>query len=412
MSREDAPSTAIPPGFEVRDNELCVAGYPVSELARQVGERAFYAYDSALMSERARYLREHLPADIDLHYAIKANPMPQVVRHMAGLTQGLDVASAAELAVALDTGIDPLDISFAGPGKSAQDLEDAVAAGVIIILESFTEMERVTALGERHGCQPPVAVRVNPDFELKSSGMKMGGGPRPFGVDAECVPELLQRIADAPLRFMGLHIFTGSQNLRAESLIEAHDQTFALAERIAASSPLPLQWLNIGGGLGIPYFPGEQPLALEPVCDNLRQRLADFRERYPQCTVVMELGRYLVAEAGVYVCRVSDRKTSRGQVYLITNGGLHHHLALSGNFGQVIRKNYPVCIGNRVTGESRESVNIVGPLCTPLDILGQRMSLPVADIDDLVVVFQSGAYGFTASPQSFLSHPPPREVFL
>lgn len=412
MSREEILPAAIPPGFEVHDNALHVAGQPVSELAARVGERPFYAYDSGLMSERVRYLREHLPADIDLHYAIKANPMPAVVHHMSGLTQGLDVASAAELSVALATGVNPMDISFAGPGKSTRDLEDAVAAGVIIILESPTEMERVAALADQRGCQPPVAVRVNPDFELKSSGMKMGGGPRPFGVDAEQVPELLQRIVDTPLRFMGLHIFTGSQNLRHEALIEAHDQTFALAARIAASSRMPMRWLNIGGGLGIPYFPGEQPLSLEPVCDNLRERLADWRESHPQSTVVMELGRYLVAEAGVYVCRVTDRKTSRGQVYLVTNGGLHHHLALSGNFGQIIRKNYPVCIGNRVHGEASEPVNIVGPLCTPLDILGQRLSLPAADIGDLVVVFQSGAYGFTASPHGFLSHPPPEELFL
>ena len=412
MTSQEALPAGVPAGFEVRHNELCVAGIAVSELAARVGDRPFYAYDSALMSQRVRFLREHLPANIDLHYAIKANPMPAVVQHMSGLTEGLDVASATELAVALETGVEPLDISFAGPGKSARDLENAVAAGVIIILESFTEMERVAALAAEHGCEPPVAVRVNPDFELKSSGMKMGGGPRPFGVDAEQVPALLQRIADTPLRFMGLHIFTGSQNLRHEALIEAHDQTFALAERLAAESPLPIRWLNIGGGLGIPYFPGEQPLALAPVCDNLRQRLDAWRQAHPDCTVVMELGRYLVAEAGVYVCRVSDRKVSRDQVYLITNGGLHHHLALSGNFGQVIRKNYPVCLGNRVHGDTQEVVNIVGPLCTPLDILGQRMSLPAASIDDLVVVFQSGAYGFTASPHGFLSHPAPEELLL
>jgi diaminopimelate decarboxylase len=410
MSHED--ETILPPGYEVHDNALHFAGSPVSELAQRAGGRPFYAYDSARMSARVAALREHLPADIDLHYAIKANPMPEVVRHLSGLTSGLDVASAAELAVALATGTDPLNISFAGPGKSLEDLEAAVDAGVIIILESFTEMERVATLATERGCRPPVAVRVNPDFELKSSGMKMGGGPKPFGVDAEQVPELLQRIAEAPLDFRGLHIFTGSQNLRVESLVEAHDQTFALAERLAAESPLPIRWLNIGGGLGIPYFPGEQPLDLPPVCENLKARLGAWRAEHPKCTVVMELGRYLVAEAGIYVCQVSDRKTSRGQVYLITNGGLHHHLALSGNFGQVIRKNYPVCLGNRVHGEERESVNIVGPLCTPLDILGSKLSLPRAEIGDLVVVFQSGAYGFTASPHGFLSHPAPLELFL
>lgn len=398
--------------FEVRDDCLIVGGLPLTTLAERVGRTPFYAYDRAVMTATVQRLRASLPADISIHYAMKANPMPAVVRHMASLVDGLDVASGGELQVALDTGMAPEHISFAGPGKSLAELEAGVRAGITINLESFTELERVAGIGEKLGVVPRVAVRVNPDFELKSSGMKMGGGPKAFGVDAERVPEMLRRIGELGLHFRGFHIFSGSQNLRAEAIIEAQGLAIELALRLADAAPGPVEILNIGGGFGIPYFPGERPLDLEPIAAHLQQRLPEVKAGLPQASVVIELGRYLVGEAGIYVAEILDRKESRGQVFLITNGGLHHHLAASGNFGQVIRKNYPVVIGNRVHGNECERVNVVGPLCTPLDVLAQQMEMARADVGDLVVVFQSGAYGYTASPTRFLSHPEPAEILV
>jgi diaminopimelate decarboxylase len=242
--------------------------------------------------------------------------------------------------------------------------------------------------------------------------MKMGGGPKPFGVDAEQTPALLRRIGELELDFQGFHIFTGSQNLRAAAIVEAHDRTFELALRLATDALGPVRVLNIGGGFGIPYFPGDEPLDLQPIAANLERWLPVVKERLPEARLVLELGRYLVGEAGIYVAEVVDRKVSRGQTFLITNGGLHHHLAASGNFGQVIRKNYPVTVGNRVVGTEREIVTVVGPLCTPLDILAERMELAKAGVGDLIVVFQSGAYGLTASPTGFLSHPACVEVLV
>jgi diaminopimelate decarboxylase len=398
--------------FDVVDNCLQIGGRPLTAVAEEVGSTPFYAYDSAVMSAQVATLREALPEGIHLHYAMKANPMPAVVRHLASITDGLDVASAGELRVALETGTDPCCISFAGPGKSEADLQAAVASGVIINMESEGEMARIAALAEATGNRPRVSIRVNPDFELKSSGMKMGGGPKPFGVDAERVPAMLAELGSLPLDFMGFHIFCGSQNLRPEAIIEAQTRTFELAFRLAESAPGPVRWLNIGGGLGVPYFPGEQRLNLAPIAANLAPLLEKAGERLPGAEIVMELGRYLVAEAGIYVCEVVDKKISRGETFLITNGGLHHHLAASGNFGQVIRKNYPACIGNRVSAETAEIASVVGPLCTPLDILADKMELSPANVGDLVVIFQSGAYGYTASPHHFLSHPPPREILL
>ncbi|ALV07392.1 pyridoxal-dependent decarboxylase, exosortase A system-associated [Roseateles depolymerans] len=398
--------------FPVVDGQLQIGGQPLTRLADRIGRTPFYAYGREQLTARVQSLRSALPAGIELHFAMKANPMPAVVAHMARLVDGIDVASGGELQVALDAGADPREISFAGPGKTELELRQALAAGILVNIESFREVTLLARLSAETGYAARVAVRVNPDFELKSSGMKMGGGPKQFGVDAEQVPALLQQIGQAGLGFEGFHLFAGSQNLKPEAIIEAQQKSFELALRLAESAPAPVRTLNLGGGFGIPYFPGEQRLDLAPIGQNLATLQTRAAQEMGGTRLVIELGRYLVGEAGVYVCRVLDRKVSRGQVYLVTDGGLHHHLAASGNFGQVIRKNYPVAIGNRMDGELEPGVSVVGPLCTPLDLLGERMALPHAEPGDLVVVFQSGAYGVSASPQQFLSHPPAAEVLV
>jgi diaminopimelate decarboxylase len=398
--------------FPVVDDCLQIAGMPLTRLAERVGSTPFYAYSRRAIADRVVLLRAHVPPEVELHYAVKANPMPALVGFLAEQVDGLDVASGGELRVALGAGMRPERVSFAGPGKTTAELSQAVAAGILLNVESGAEVEALARIGGELGLPARVAVRVNPDFELRSSGMKMGGGPKQFGVDAEAVPELLRRIGALGLQFEGFHIYTGSQNLRADAICEAQQKSFALGLELARHAPAPVKTLNIGGGFGIPYFPGEQPLDLGPIGENLRALAARAARDLPQARLVVELGRYIVGEAGIYVCRILDRKVSRGHVFLVTDGGLHHHLAASGNFGQVLRKNYPVVIGNKVQGVRREIASVVGPLCTPLDLLAERMELAEAAPGDLVVVFQSGAYGLTASPTAFLSHPPPAEVLV
>ena len=412
MSTREKPVHAPMHQFQSAGRELLVGGIPIERLVDRVGQTPFYAYDRALLTRRVAELRAALPASIKLHYAMKANPMPAVVNHMARLVDGIDVASGGELLVALDSGADPHEISFAGPGKRHGELRQAVAAGILINIESFREVAELGAIRQATGWPVRVAVRVNPDFELKGSGMKMGGGPKQFGVDAEQVPELLAEIGKAGLAFEGFHLFAGSQNLRPEAIVEAQQKCFELALRLAESAPAPVKFLNLGGGFGIPYFPGEQRLDLSSIGANLAAIAAEAAEKMPQAEIVIELGRYLVGEAGIYVTKVLDRKVSRGLTYLVTDGGLHHHLSASGNFGQVIRKNYPAAIGNRMDEPAGEAVSVVGPLCTPLDILADKMPLPDARPGDLVVIFQSGAYGATASPRGFLSQPDLVEVLV
>jgi len=411
-AEKPAPVHASMNQFEVADRELSIGGLPLSRLADRVGRTPFYAYDRGLLTRRVEELRATLPSTVKLHYAMKANPMPALVCHMAGLVDGIDVASGGELKVALDAGADRREVSFAGPGKSVGELRQAVAAGILINVESFREIGELATISRELGLPARVAVRVNPDFELKSSGMKMGGGPKQFGIDAEQVPEALAEIGRQGLTFEGFHLFAGSQNLRAEAIVEAQQKSVAAARRFAKHTPAPVRFLNLGGGFGIPYFPGEQRLDLAPIGANLAQLADDIRSDMPEASIVIELGRYLVGEAGIYVTRIVDRKVSRGQVFLVTDGGLNHHLSASGNFGQVIRKNYPVAIGNKMDSADREIATVVGPLCTPLDLLADKMELAKAEPGDLVVVFQSGAYGASASPQAFLGHPGVTEVLV
>jgi diaminopimelate decarboxylase len=398
--------------FATRSGSLCIGGIPVDVLAERVGTTPFFAYDRGLLTGRIAKLRAVLPPDIDLGYAVKANPMPAVIHHLSGLVDHFDVASALELRAALNTTVPPNRVSFAGPGKAPAELSQAVAAGVTIEMESATEARRLIEIGKRMGIRPQVAIRINPDFEIKGSGMRMGGGPQQFGVDAEQVPALLKELAEAEVDVLGFHIFAGSQNLRADILTETQRKTVDLALQLAENVPSPIRYLNLGGGFGIPYFERDTPLDLTPIEANLAELLQTIRVQLSEARVVVELGRYIVGECGVYVTRIIDRKESRGRTFLVVDGGLHHQLAASGNFGQVVRRNYPIAIGNRMDEEAAETVTVVGKLCTPLDLLGDRVTLPPADVGDLVVIFQAGAYGFTASPTAFLSHPEPAEVLV
>lgn len=392
---------------------MAVGGIPLDRLAERVGSTPFFAYDRGLITSRIGYLRSILPADVKLSYAVKANPMAAVVQHLAGLVDAFDVASAYEMKAALDTPVPANNISFAGPGKTTAELTQAVAAGVTIEMESTTEAARVTDIGHKLGIRPRVALRVNPDFQVKGSGMRMGGGPQQFGIDVEQVPDLLQTLRVADLDLLGFHVFAGSQNLHADILCEALTRNVALLMGLADQSSWPVRYLNLGGGFGIPYSEKDQPLDLVPVGAKLKELIeGEIRPQLPDARVTIELGRYIVGEAGVYVTRVVDRKVSRGRTYLVVDGGMHHQLAASGNLGQVIRRNYPVVIGNRMQESEREAVSVVGCLCTPLDLLADNVMLPPAEIGDLVVIFQAGAYGLTASPTAFLGHPMPMEVLV
>ena len=400
--------------FSTLNDELVIGGKTISQVEQLIGSTPFYAYDKSLIAKNITRLKLALPEKIKLHYAIKANPYPSLVHFMVDHVSGFDVASKKEMLLALQSGMPANEISFAGPGKNTDDIQAAIIAGITLHTESINEINRAINIGENLGIKPNIAIRVNPAFELKSSGMKMAGGSKPFGIDEELLPSILNELSHDKVNLRGFHIFAGSQNLKAEAIMDMHEKTFALAQRLVSLTSCSIDYINIGGGLGIPYFPGEQRLVLDEISANLTVLLKKYRQALVNIDIVMELGRYLVGEAGVYICKVVDKKTSRGSTYLVCDGGLHHHLSNSGNFGQVIRKNYPVAIANKLSieVEQTELVNIVGPLCTPLDILADKVNLPISNIGDYVVIYQSGAYGASASPRDFLSQPDLYEILL
>jgi len=409
------PVHAEMPNFSTHNHHLLIGGKTLEQIESLVGSTPFYAYDKSLLNNSISKLKAELPNSIKLHYAIKANPYPPLVHNIAPQVDGFDVASKNEMLLALQTGMSPAEISFAGPGKTDVDLKAAIVAGVILHCESWSEIERSIALGQLLKIKPNLAIRVNPTFELKTSGMKMSGGAKPFGIDEEQVIERLPTLNYHDFNFKGFHIFSGSQNLNVDALIEAHYETIMLAIALIKLTPVKIDYINIGGGLGIPYFPGDKWLDITPIANNLTQLISSHQVQLQQIDLIMELGRYMVGPCGVYISKVVDIKTSRGSQYVVCDGGLHHHLANSGNFGQVIRKNYPVTIGNHIKindNTELQEVTIVGPLCTPLDIIAHKIKLPKVGLGDYIVVYQSGAYGASASPQGFLSQSPLSEIIL
>lgn len=406
------PTGAIPVDYRPQDGKLMLGGRTVDAVVARAGDTPLFVYDMGIIADRVARFRQAMPAEIALHYAIKANPYSSLLDSIVNMVDGLDVASKGEMEAALATGMTPQHVSMAGPGKRDDELIGAITAGITINLESEGEAERALAIARHLYRRPRLAVRVNPDFEIRGSGMRMGGGAKPFGVDAGRVPALVRSLLDRGADWQGFHIFAGSQALDPEAIIAAQTATVALAAELAEAIGETPPLVNLGGGFGIPYFPGEVPLDVETIGRSLENTLNRRHNILGKSHFAIELGRWLVGEAGVYLTRIVDRKESHGETFLIVDGGLHHQLAASGNFGTVVRRNYPIAVANRFGAPPEEEVTVVGCLCTPLDRLADKVMLPKAEVGDVIAIFMAGAYGATASPSAFLGHPLPKEIMV
>ncbi|HKR16779.1 pyridoxal-dependent decarboxylase, exosortase A system-associated [Rhizorhapis sp.] len=407
------PMGPIPPFFSGEDGMLLIGGCGAASLIDEAGDTPLFVYDLNVMKAQVARFRAAVPASVSLHYAIKANPYGPLLRQMVRLTDGFDVASGGEVEMALAAGMPAERISFAGPGKRDDELKLAIMAGVTLNLESEGEADRALAIGDKLGKRPRLAVRVNPDFDLRGSGMRMGGGSKPFGIDADRAGTLARNLIQEGAQWRGFHIFAGSQTLDAEALIETQRATVGLAARLSEEAGAAPPLVNLGGGFGIPYFPGDRAVDVEKVGAALSETLENRPPILKDTEFAIELGRWLVGESGVYLTRIVDRKVSQGETYLVVDGGLHHQLAASGNFGMVIRRNYPVAIANKFgIDPAEEPVSVVGCLCTPLDRLAEKVALPEAGPGDIVAIFLAGAYGASASPSAFLGHKPPLEMLV
>ncbi|MBH1999019.1 MAG: pyridoxal-dependent decarboxylase, exosortase A system-associated [Sphingomonadaceae bacterium] len=407
------PMGPIPPWFGGEEGMLLVGGCGAASLVDEAGDTPLFAYDMGIVDAQVRRFRDAMPDALHLHYAIKANPYAPLLAHMVGQVDGFDIASGGEMDMALAAGMAPDRISFAGPGKRDDELRAAIFAGVTINLESEGEGRRALAAAAQVGKTPRLAVRVNPNFDLKGSGMRMGGGAKPFGVDAERAAMLARAMIDGGADWRGWHIFAGSQNLDPLAIIETQAATIALAARLSDTVGAAPPLVNLGGGFGLAYFPGDERLDIRPIGVALDSALETLPDILQGSAFAIELGRWLVGEAGVYLTRVIDVKVSQGETFVVVDGGLHHQLAASGNFGTVVRRNYPMAVANRFgAAPAGDPVTVVGCLCTPIDRLGEKVALPPVAEGDLIAIFLAGAYGASASPTMFLGHPSPRELLL
>jgi diaminopimelate decarboxylase len=401
--------------FPSSDGELGFGGIRCSTLAAKYGTPLF-AYDSSVLEKKYSSLREALPPEFSISYSIKANPNATILGFFLEKGCGLEIASGGEFHQAVSAGCRPDRILFAGPGKTEAELEFALAGGIgEIHLESLLEAERVNRISRRLGIRANVAIRVNPNEEAQGGAMRMGGKSAPFGIDEEDLDAVLSAIlAMDCLHLRGIHLFTGTQILDAEILFSQYRKGLEIARRVARRLGSPLHTVDFGGGLGIPYFAHEQELDLARLSVGMSEMRSEINsdELFSGTQFLVEPGRYLVGEAGVYIARVNDVKVSRGKKYVILDGGMNHHLAASGNLGQTIKRNYPIAVVNKLNAASVESVEVVGPLCTPLDMLARSVQLPEVEVGDLIGIFLSGAYARAASPLGFLSHPAPPEIWI
>lgn len=401
--------------FTVQNGELCLGELPVSSIVEKSSTPAFI-YDESLLEKRLADLRDALPSSFKISYSVKANPAQELLRFFVERDCGLEVASAGELEQALAAGCPANRIIFAGPGKTIDELELALLQDIKEIhVESAREIERIQQICRQRSCQARIAIRVNPGAEAQGGAMRMGGKPGPFGIDEECLDPIVAEVLNDPhLVFRGIHLFTGTQILDHSILILQYRKAIEIARRIAGAFNCPICTIDFGGGFGIPYFAGDKPLDLGALRGELDHLSAEIQGDavFRGTEFMIEPGRFLVGEAGIYVARINDIKISRGKKFLILDGGMNHHLAASGNLGQTIKRNFPVGLLNKISMPAAESVDVVGPLCTPLDVLARNVSLPAAEVGDLFGIFQSGAYARSASPLGFLSHPTPTEILV
>jgi diaminopimelate decarboxylase len=395
--------------------ELLAGGLLISSLVARYGTPAFF-YDGGVVERKYSALRQAVPDRFSIAYSVKANPNPAFLRFFLDRGCTLEIASSGEFYQARAAGCLSKNLLFAGPGKTESELELVITEGIgEIHAESRLEIERISEISDRLGVRTNVAVRVNPSGDDGGGAMTMGGKSAPFGVDEEQLDPLLQRVVSDPhLSFRGIHLFVGTQILDHELLLAQYRSGLRIAKHAAKFLQCSLATVDFGGGLGVPYFPGDHELNLGQFSVGLRDLMADA-EKEPCCRgtkFILEPGRFLAAEAGLYITRINDIKISRGKKFLILDGGMHHHLAASGNLGQIVKRNFPMAIVNKLDHQEAETVDVVGPLCTPLDTVGRSVSLPLAEVGDIVAIFQSGAYARSASPVGFLSHRSPPEVWI
>ncbi len=400
--------------FRRNNNSLCIGDFTLGDINKLGYSTPMYIYSKGVIKNKIKLLRDLLTPEFKIYYSIKANPFKDLITYLRQYLDGFDVSSLQELDLTLEAGITGGNICYTGPGKNNIELQEAIKSNVLISAESRLEIEKIIKLGTDLNILPRILIRINPNYTQRRAGMKMASGSSPFGIDEEFLPDLITWLDTTTIQLEGFHIYTGSQILDADAINDAQKHTFKLLSNLAGITNQPVKIINVGGGFGIPYFSKHNPLDISSVTDNLKHLRSKLSTKIfsDKLETILELGRYIVGESGIYLCKIIDKKVSRGKTYVITDGGMHHHLAASGNLGQKVRKNFPVYVANRIHSKKKEKVTVVGKLCTPLDILADDVELSECYVGDYIAIMNSGAYSLSASPINFLGHPVAQEILL
>jgi diaminopimelate decarboxylase len=391
---------------------LFIGDLPVTELVERYGE-PLYIYDVEVMENQCKKLRSALPDRFEIFYSMKANPNVSVVAALSPWVNGLEVSSMRELYVGLFAGFSPDRIIFVGPSKSEDELREAVSKQIYcIVAESEEEVFLVDRISRELGRTTNVVLRINPAFDAAGSKLKMGGSARQFGIDEEGIEAVINRVKSlAHARLSGIHIYLGTRILDHEVAWKNTKYILELAQRLQEATGLEMRLIDVGGGLGVSYFTGEHDFDIDGFREDFNSFFPEYSKSCPNARFIMETGRYLVAESGVYVTRVRYVKNSRGQKFLLTSGGMNHHQATT-SIGTLVKNHFPIEIVNKMSQEKVHDGNVCGPLCTPADVLGKSVKMVDVKAGDLLGILKSGAYGLTASPIKFLSHDHPIEVLV
>lgn len=392
---------------------LELGGLPVTQIAGEFGT-PLYIYDGDLLRSRYEDVREAFPS-FEILYSMKANPSLALLGLIKSLGAGAEIASGGELFLAREVGFDPLDVVFAGPGKTDSELEDAIVSGIFAVnVESFRELERVAHISRLVGVPARVSLRINTSSGLTQSGTgsagplheQMAGGPSKFGIDEEKLDRLAASWDRRTTEIVGIHIYTASQILSPDEVIANAERTAAAARHVEEITGAALMSIDFGGGLGVPHYQEERELDLPALGERIEHVFEPFARRGTR--LLIELGRYIVSECGVFVTRIIELKESRGERFIITDGGINQFLR-----PVLMKVKHQAAVVNRLEVPPEVDAKVSGPLCTPIDITSREIRVPEGTaIDDLIGIMNAGAYGYSMSPQLFLSHPTPAEVIV
>ena len=390
------------------------------ELLRRIAEERgtpCFVYFMDDVYARIASVREAFDDLFGLSYAMKCNPHPAVLKRLQSRVDTLDISSGGELATAVEMGWPTELISFTGPAKRTAELQAAVEHRIgEVILESVNEAKQLDEIAAAAGITQAVCVRIAPQNVPKGFGVKMSGKPCQFGVDEEDLDDALPRIKSlANLELVGLHIYSGTQCLKPAAIAENYENFVRIFRRSCETHDITPEKLIFGSGIGIPYHDKDEPVNLAPIAERIKPVLRKLKSepRFAHTQLLLETGRYLIGEAGIYLTRVVNKKHSRGSDICVFDGGMNHHLGACGHLGMMLHRNYRMTkITADATGAEEQPYDLFGPLCTSIDTLGRGVKFRGLDTGDVIGVHCSGAYGVTASPLNFISHDPPSELIV